>query len=175
MYLEKRPTFVTVIGWAWIIIGSLMCLSAAMVFFIPFMVGDIVQDGSEIPLIFKIFPVLALVQISVAVLGIVSGVNFLKLKPWSRNVLEVLTWFLLIFIIGFGIFWVYNWNSVISGDGQLGLNLIPLFMGIGIIGIYGFPLGIMLKYLRGKKVRDAIIGLAEKESGASGDVVTTEH
>ncbi len=161
MYLEKRPTFVTVIGWAWIIIGSFMCLSAAMAFFIPFMVGYIVQDGSEVPLIFKILPILAIVQISVAVLGIVSGVNFLKLKPWSRNVLEVLTWFLLIFIIGFGIFWVSNWFSVISGYDQRGLNLMPIFMSIAIIGIYGFPLGIMLKYLRGKKVHDAINGLAE--------------
>ncbi len=168
MYLEKRPTFVTVIGWAWIIIGSLMCLSATMAFFIPFIVVDTAQGGSGIPLILKILPILAIVQISVAVLGIVSGANFLKLKSWSRNVLEVLTWLLLIFIIGFGIFWIYNWFSVISGPNQRGLNLIPIFMSIAIIGIYGFPLGIMLKYLRGKEVHNAIIGLVKKESETGG-------
>ena len=160
----------TVIGWAWIIIGSFMCLSAAMVFFIPFTIGDIAQDGSEIPLIFKILPILAIVQIGVALLSVVSGVNFLKLKPWSRNVLEVLTWFFLIFIIGFGVFWVYNWFSVISEHNQRGLSLVPIFMSIAIIGIYGFPLGIMLKYLRGNKVRDVMISLAKKEHGTGGDV-----
>jgi len=36
-------------------------------------------------------------------------------------------------------------------------------MGCIFIGIYGVPLGIMLRYLRGEKVKKAISGFAEQD------------
>ncbi len=54
---------------------------------------------------------LAIIQIGVAIIGLVSGINFLKLKAWSRNAVEILTWVLLLFMVGFGIFWEYGWLS----------------------------------------------------------------
>lgn len=70
------------------------------------------------PFIFKIFSLLAVVQIGVAALGLISGINFLKLKAWSRSVLEGLTWLLLIFILGFMFFWVFNLVPMGSRNGQ---------------------------------------------------------
>ncbi len=162
MYQEKRPTCVTVIGWAWIIIGCLMCLSATMALFTSAMIGNIAQDEPHMPFIFKIFPLLAIVEIGVGVVGLVSGINFLKLKAWARSVLEGLTWVLLVFILGFMVFWIFNWVSVTSGHAPRGFGIMGAVTGIVMTGIYGVPLGIMLKYLRGPKVKTAINGTAEQ-------------
>jgi hypothetical protein len=170
MYQEKRPTCVTVIGWAWIILGGLMCLSAIMAFVSSIMIGEMVKDSPDVPFIFKIFPLLAIVQIGVAVLGLFSGINFLKLKAWSRNVLEGLTWLLLSFTLGFMVFWIFNWISMTSSHGSSGFGVMGVVMGVVITGIYGVPLGIMLKYLRGPKVHNAIYGIADQTH----DEVTSE-
>ena len=162
MYQEKRPTCITVIGWAWIIIGGLMCLSAIMALFSSVMIGQMSHADPEtqrnMPTIFKYFPLLAIVQICVTSAGLVSGISFLKLKSWSRNVLEILSWVLLLFIAGFGIFWVFNWISATSGNGPQGFGIMGTVMGVIFIGIYGVPLGIMVRYLRGDKVKNAING-----------------
>ena len=165
MYLEKRPTFVSVINWTWITIGSFMCLVVPMVSFASLMTGNIVQDES--PFTFNTFPMLSIVLIGVAVLGIVSGINFLKLKLWPRKILQILTWLLLIFIIGLGGFWIFSWFIAISRFGQIGLSIMSLFMVIVMIGIYVIPLGIMLKYLRKKKVHNAIIGSIQQGAGGN--------
>lgn len=161
MYLEKRPTCVTVIGWAWIIIGGFMCLSSIMALFGSIMMDEMAHHDPDMPFIFEIFSLLAIVQIGVGVLGLVSGINFLKLKAWSRKVLEGLTWLFLVFIVGFMVFWLFNWVSMTSGDSPRGFGIMGAAMGVFITGIYGVPLGIMLKYLRGDKIKNAIAGNAE--------------
>ncbi len=168
MYQEKRPTCVTVIGWTWIIIGGLMCLSATMALLGSFMIRETAQADPGMPFIFKIFPVLAIVQIFVAVLGLVSGINFLKLKSWTRGMLEALTWLLLIFVLGFMVFWVFNWISMTSDQGLSAFSVMGAVMGVLISGIYGVPLGIMLKYLRGPKVKNAINAVDERTTFLSG-------
>jgi hypothetical protein len=156
MHQEKRPTCVTVIGWAWIIIGSLMFISAVISLFSLVMISGMARNDPEMPLTFKLFPVFAIIQIGAATLGIISGINFLKLKSWARNVLEVLTWILFIFILGFMIFWIFSWISMSPDDGPPGFETMGIVMGVVITGIYVVPLGVMLKYLRGPKVKYAI-------------------
>ncbi|MDY6845490.1 MAG: hypothetical protein SVW57_15545 [Thermodesulfobacteriota bacterium] len=165
MFQEKRPTCVTVIGWTWIILGGLMFFSSIMALFSFSMISQTSQANSQshqdIPAIFKYFPLLAIVQIGVSVTGLVSGINFLKLKSWSRSVLEILTWLLLLFVVGFGGFFIFQWSSMSSPHTSFGFSIMEFVMAIGIFGIYGIPLGIMVKYLRGEKVKKAIIDSAE--------------
>jgi len=85
-----------------------------------------------------------------------GGVKFLSLKAWTRPVLETLTWLLLIFVMGSGIFWVFTWLSMTSAQGPRGLDMIGAVMGAVITAINGIPLAIMLKYLRGEKVKGAL-------------------
>ncbi len=162
MYQEKRPTCVTVIGWAWIIIGGLMCFAAVMGSLGSVIIGQMSEDDPEVPFIVRIFPFIAVAQIGVGALGLVSGVNFLKLKSASRTVLEVLSWLLLLFVIGFGIFWMHGWLSMTFDHAPTGFGLMGAIMGVVITVIYVIPLAIMLKYLRGDKVRNAMIGSAEQ-------------
>lgn len=156
MFQEKRPTCVTVIGWGWIIIGGLMCLSAIMIILGSFIIGEMAQNVPGTPFLFKVFPWLAIIQFCLGMLGIVSGINFLKLKVWARNILEGLTWFLLIFILGFMCFWIFNWVSLASEQPPRGFWFMGIVMALMITGVYGVPLAIMLKYLRGPKVRNAL-------------------
>jgi hypothetical protein len=154
MFQEIRPTCVTVIGWAWMVMGGLASLSAIVAFVAWSM--DLLNDP-EHSLITKIYPFLVGLQFGIALLGFVAGINFLKLKAWSRNALEVLTWLLLILIMGFMIFWMYLWITLTSGDpGPRGFKIIGGVMGVLVSAFYGAPLGIMLKYLRGSKIKNAI-------------------
>ncbi len=162
MYQEKRPTCVTVIGWSWIIIGGLMCLSAITAILSWVVFGQLAQDDPDTPFIFKIYPLIALLQVGIGVLGLVSGMNFLKLKPWARYGLQVLTGLLLVFVLGFMVFWEFSWVSMTSNHDPPGFGIMGAVMGVLITGIYGVPLGIMLKYLRGPQVRNAISGTAEQ-------------
>ena len=166
MYLEKRPTCVTVIGWVWIILGGLTCLFATMALFMSIMMGGVGQDDPDKPFIFDIFPYLSVVQIGVAVLGLISGIHFLRLRSWARSVLECLTWLGLVFTVGFMVVWLFGWGSMAFRHGPPGFAIMGVVMAIFITAMYAVPLGIMLKYLRGPKVRAAMNGSVEPEAWA---------
>lgn len=163
MYQEKRPTCVSVIGWAWIVIGVLMCLSS--VFMLAMMMADdMLKEARDMSFLFYIFPLLAVVQVGAGILAIVSGINFLKLKSWSRIVLEVLTWIFLVVIIVYMVLWSLIWFLFPSGFHPTGFLIVLAIMAVVISGIYAVPLIIMLKYLRGPKVKNALNGINENTS-----------
>ncbi len=171
MYPEKRPTCVTVIGWAWIIIGGLMCLSAVMGFIMSFFMWFVLlKEEAERPFILLLFPVLCIAQVGVAVLGLVSGIHFLRFKLWARTVLEWLTWFLLVFVVGFSIFWIFMWAFQVRDHGSLPLMIMGLYGALSMIAVYGIPLAIMLRYLRGAKIKHVFRDAAEGASGAGNGI-----
>ena len=126
------------------------------------------NPDAAFPFFFKIFPLLAVIQIGAGIVGLISGINFLKLKSWSRTVLEILTWLLLIYCIGFGIFWAFSWISHNIEESPSGFTIIGVVMGVMIICIYGVPLFIMLKYLRGNKVKTAMEKAAQQADSTYG-------
>jgi hypothetical protein len=130
MYQEKRPTCVTVIGWVWIVLGGLMLFSGFMALLGSLLIRDVMQGGPAMPSYFKFYPVLVAVQLIVATLGLVAGVNFLKLKPWSRGILEGVTWTLLVFVVGYVIFWVASWLALSAGHGAEGFRVMGAAMGV---------------------------------------------
>ena len=176
MFEERRPTCVTVIGWVWVVIGGLMCFGAIMAVLASLMMRDeMSQHQANEAIMLRILPVLALVQIVVGLLGLVSGVNFLKLRAWSRPVLEVLSWLLLVYVVGFGIFCVFKWVSMTWGQGRQGLDIMGAVMGIVIMGAYGVPVGIMVVYLRGAKVKNAISVIREHRAGGDAGQASTSQ
>ena len=161
MYQDKQPTCVTVIGWVWIIIGAFTSLSATKALFSSVMIGKIVKDKPDTQFIVYALLLYAIIKIGVAVLAIVSGINFLKLKSWARNVLEGMTWLFLILIVVYMVFWAFNWVSMSSVYVQRGFNIMVVIIGMIITGISGVPLAIMLKYLRGDTIKNAIASAAK--------------
>ena len=68
-------------------------------------------------------------------------------------------WLLLIIVVAFMVFWLLGWIYSTSVDPPL--TIIGVVAGVVINGIYIVPLVIMLKYLRGDKVKNAIAGISE--------------
>jgi tellurite resistance protein TehA-like permease len=119
------------------------------------------EAAPEVSILSILFPVLALLQAGFGLFGLWSGIHFLKLEPWSRTALEVLTWVLLVFVVAFGIFWLFMWIWMARNAPSLAFTVMGAVMGTCITALYAVPLGIMLKYLRGEKVRNAMIGPIE--------------
>jgi len=88
--------------------------------------------------------------------GFISGIHFLKLKAWTRPVLEFLTWFLLLYIVCFMVCWEYMWITQAPANGPAGFKIMGVVMSLVISTIYIVPLVLMLKYLRGEKVKGAM-------------------
>jgi hypothetical protein len=142
MYVEPRPTCVTVIGWVWIVLGGMACVTSALA--LPAMASSMAPgDGGAV-----LFPAIAAVQLLIGAVGLISGIHFLKLKPWSRSVLEALTWVFVLLAAGSSaiplVLSVRGGAPMAAGEAVI----------IAVIALtYVVPLGIMLRYLRGAKVR----------------------
>ena len=169
----ERPTGVTITAWLWIVMGGLMILSALMGGFAYTMIGNmgpLPPPSSDMPAgsavmgyFFRYFGVLLLLQGIVALIAIWAGASLLRLKQWARTTIEVLSWIGLLYMVGFGIFWVYTWVAMTSEvpphGGQVdpvSFQLMGAVMGVVITAVFAVPLGIMIRYLRGAEVRTAI-------------------
>jgi sterol desaturase/sphingolipid hydroxylase (fatty acid hydroxylase superfamily) len=131
MSQQPRPTSVTVIGWASIVLGVLAILSSSMA------IG---------------------VQLPVGALGLMAGISFLKRRRWSRGVLELLTWLVLVFVVSLGAYFLAVWTSMfLQGQGPSGFWPLGAVMGVVITAVCALPLGIMLKHLRGERVKTAML------------------
>lgn len=154
MFLEKRPTSVTVIGWVWAVLGAASCVNAVVLVLM-------MLNNSELRNVMGNLSFIPYVQFAVGCLAVVAGIGFLRLKAWSRPVLETLTWLLLLWLVGFTL---YMFITIIFVEKQSsGSNKLFLpFMGLFCAVIYGVPLGAMLKALRGPRVKAAIAGIDDQ-------------
>jgi len=173
-----RPTSVTVISWVWIIMGILMILSGAMGFFsftmMQEMSGGEAFPPSQLPpdfpaemkpmmFIFSYFQLIAALQVVVAIIAIVSGINFLKCRKWARTTLETLTWMALTYIVVFGIYWVFMWISMTGNipqeqipQGMGNFKYFGAIMGIIVNLMFGAPLVVMLVKLKGSVIKSIV-------------------
>lgn len=124
---------------------------------------------------FRYFVWFVLAQLALAAVAIVAGIQFLQLRPWARAALEILSWASLIYVVGFGLFWISTWSTMTK---QFAQQDVPIDMemfrtvGIAIAALitlaFAIPLGIMIKYLRGKVVRQAMLRQAPPAHGLHG-------
>ncbi len=172
----KRLTSVTVIGWLWICIAIFMALSGIMSSLMFFLfIGPEMQEAQKqlseqaesvfFPMfLFEYFGVLSLLQVAFAIFVIFSGIMFLKLRSWARLSLEVISWLSLLYIVVFGIFWVFSWVTITgqaaTGDGaeMLGaFQVIGAIMGTVICLVFAVPLGFIIRFLRGAELRQQCV------------------
>jgi len=160
-----RPTSVTVIAWVWIALGILLALGGVFHLSFPLIAREIVTQGSPDavhrlnPVVWLAIP-LGLVEIGVSVLAIVSGAYFLSLKRWARTCLEVLSWSALIFYICFGVGSVVFFLRKVMGNGVYFSTTFTIFWCVFALvfpAAFAVPFGVMIKALRGKTIRDALV------------------
>lgn len=133
---EKRPRCVSVIGWVWIILGAFWCVSAAAAYLAGVQSRMIAQSG-------------------LGVAAVAAGINFLKLRPWARQLLEALSWLLIVMLPGSLLLIALRWLETTAAQDAGDISLKePLLLAL-LAAICAILLGIMLKYLRSAKVRKA--------------------
>jgi len=116
--------------------------------------------------VFEYFGIIAMLQVAFGVFVIFAGVQFLKLQAWARTALETVSWLGLLYIVGFGIFWLISWTSMttmagpgnVQGRAPAALQVIGTVMGIVVLSVFAVPTIIVIKVLRGKPIREAVSG-----------------
>jgi hypothetical protein len=149
-----RPTTVSVIGWVWCILGTMMASSGALALVVSLWQPPI----SEPP--WSWMPVLAPIQILIGLTGAVAGFWFLRLEPWTRRVLVVLTVITLVMLVSVNVFVGSMWTRSMeeaAGDTDLGpFRYFGVIVATISTLLYGGGLVFMLHCLRGAEVRDAL-------------------
>ena len=110
------------------------------------------------------FDTLAILQILFALFIIIACIQFLELHTWARAALEGICRLGLVFVAGFGIFWIISWMSATSGiavaestaDPPPIFGLIEIVMGVTIVAIWAVPLVVIIKFLRSIRIREAV-------------------
>jgi lysylphosphatidylglycerol synthetase-like protein (DUF2156 family) len=170
----KRPTAVSVIAWTWILTGGFAVLSGIvsllMLAAMPTLQSELTygtgmpQSIGVMTSMFRYFDWLVPAQLVLAAVAIVAGVQFLRLQSWARVALEILSWISLIYVVGFGVFWVSTWSTLSGQFAQQGVpfdvetfRIAGLTVGIVVTLAFAIPLAVMIKYLRGKAIREAML------------------
>jgi hypothetical protein len=169
---SERPTGVSIVAWLWIGNGALMLFSGVMGGFAYFMMQRMTPDFvlphappgmSLMTFVFEHFGALLVVQFMVAILAILAGIHLLRLRPWARTAIEILSWLGMIYLVVFGISWIQGMAGVAehvpagaaSPSAEM-LQLLGTVIGVVMTAIFAVPLAIMIWYLRKPGVRAAI-------------------
>ena len=172
---KKQPTSITVIGWSFILSAALMIFSGVMGLaianFMKQTTGEIPGMSQELPATLRImdsffqnFQFIALLQIAVSIFVLIAGIQFLKLRKWARNGLEVISWVGLILTVAFGIIWVISWVSMSSKIPiQESASVQPPMFGVfgavmgGVVTLFwAAPIIVIIYFLRGKVIKGAV-------------------
>ena len=169
----KKHTSVKVIGWIFIVIAGLMIFSGAMGYIaytsMQKMSGGVPPASAGMPnsfqlmaIVFQHIELLTTVQVTFGVFIIFAGIYFLKLRPWARAALEVVSWLGLVYVLGFGIFALVSWISMSAkmpaSPGAQGaplmFNIMGMVTGLIVMAVWAVPIVVIIKFLRGSTIRD---------------------
>jgi hypothetical protein len=172
---KKRPTAITVIAWIFIVGAILMIVSSSIGFLaftaIKQKVGEMPPIADVLPhqfrimnIIYRSFGILALLQVALAIFVLIASIQFLRLHKWARSALEIISWLGLVYVVGFGIFWVVSWIGITSGlPSSVGPSApSPMFsifgavMGFFVALVWSVPFVVIIIHLRGKMIREAV-------------------
>ena len=154
-FIEKRPTAVSVIGWFWIIVGGFLAWASIIAvqqgppdesLLNEIAKGSPLAAMEERHYIFK-----ALFMFTVGDLAIIFGICFLRLYDWARTALEVVSWLCITLLAA----------NMILGFFYVGGSFYAAIFLITVSAFFWVPLGLVIYFLRSKKVRDAVGGGGE--------------
>lgn len=172
---KKRPTAITVIGWIFLVSSILMILSGGLGLIAFSFMNQMAEEMPPIPdellnqfqilrIIFQNFGIIALLQVALAIFVLMASIHFLQLRKWARYALEIITWLGLFYVVGFGLFWVASWITITlsipaseapSGPPPM-FNIIGAIMGCVVTVVWVVPLIIIIIFLHGKTINDAV-------------------
>lgn len=174
---NKRPSSVTMIGWLFIIVATCMLISGGMSFMVFISMKLIGVDISQqmpkemqgpfgfMEIIVKHFSLMLFLEIMFSLFVMISAIQFLRLKAWGRTALEAISWLGLVYLVSLGIIFVFSWIRVVSSvvvvktafGPPLIFAMFLLIASIANIAIWGVLLIFIIKLLRGKTIKEAVI------------------
>ena len=126
--IAKRPRSVTVIGWISIVFAVSTILSNGWGIWEGSQGQiEVTPIPSEIPAawVFKLvvenYGILRYLGLALAMLILIAGIEFLRLRAWARTVLEIYYWFGFVLLIGVFSF-ILIWGSIILFPETLGMG-----------------------------------------------------
>jgi len=167
--IQKKPLSVKIIAWIFIVLSALLILSTSIglieinyIFSRIVSLTDIARglERYNFPQFAKTVYIIFFMYINpmfwffllTYVFIFISGIQFLRLNEWARRSLEIICWLSLVYLVGISIFIgltiLYSQIAI--------FNLFTVFIAISPLVIYGPPTIIIIKFLRGDTVRNAM-------------------
>lgn len=175
-----RPGAVTLIGCVWLGVGAVMAVFGVRNLVLYLMLYRFVPHpgpggAAAVPdpvsavvgyVLVHHFGTLAVVQVALAGFVLVSAVMFLRLRPWARLSLELMTWLVLVFAVGLAADSLLMRERAARWLSETGVQMpIDLFLegrplpASPAMLVAWLPPIVLLRYLRGTMVRLAFVGL----------------
>lgn len=167
----ERPRTVSLIGWGWLIFGSLLFLRSLLDLVIwkvlapatPSLVAFLDEHEPQNQLVRPLFESLATIKIGEAVfaaLVVLIASQFLRLRPWARRALQAACGVVLLYVLAFAAFWSWLWPRVAAErarhpDVPHGLSTLGLVAGLVICLALAAFLGKMIVVMSSARVRAA--------------------
>ena len=117
----ERPRAVAVIGWTWLVLGTLAFLKNALdliVWFvirpaIPSLIGMMPQNTSspQLRVLLEHLGELRAAEALLALFFVISAIAFLRYRPWARVAIQVACVLELLYIAGLGAVWWFSFTS----------------------------------------------------------------
>lgn len=165
------PPGIKLVAWLWIVAGLLavsgslsgLMMAGSLRGLLPALPKGAPRELGVALALIDHYDLLAFVQLVVAVLSIAAGVGFLALRAWARTTIEALSWLSLGEVAALGILWFVAWGSLTDRppmeEGGIDLrafHMAGLVAGTMLVLALAVPLLLLIRYLRGPAVRDAI-------------------
>lgn len=165
----ERPAAVTVIGWVWIVYGSMKVIGNTWALTAWRFGGlrDVVggpgfMAGLPTRVLQDVFGHLAVglaVQVVFAGSVVIAASALLRLRSWARSAIEVLCWFSLFYVVTFTLGWIWLWRRVSVGAPRpASFRFTGLSVAIGAAIVLGLAFVSMIRALRSEQVRRVFRG-----------------
>lgn len=167
----ERPRAVTVIGWIWIVVGSLYFLRSMVDLVMwkalqpaaPALLREIESRDPEIRFLHPLFEHLTAIKFAQAIAGVAVvflAYRFLRLRPRVRVGIQIICWIVLCYVFAFAALWIRIWTRALAlapDDPRFAgpHGRLTLALGLGLSAALATGLIVMIVLLRSSQMRRA--------------------
>jgi len=161
-FVKKRPTAISVIGWYCIVFSSYWVI-ASILNVSHWLLEPPPKTTHQLSVIDSFWDFIFFCMMNIdsicCIVQIIAGIYLLKLRPWSRTTIEVISWLEILFhVIMAMVFAVFTLPC--QDPGGLAALFLAKVRPTALFWTFKFTAlavvnGIIIYFLRSKKVRDA--------------------